>query len=187
MLKLNPDQQRLPHGGHHYPIIDGPLVRADSAREVIRKITDYRIANALPLGDPEQELYRYYHKFWPYTVIEVDSTKGDEPATNFPSWAKWVRKAWKMPPKLVTTKEASFRWDICLTCPHNKQFDWKETNESAVLSQRAFLLRRGIEAPKALQYCDLHRADLSVLTFTETPGLFSEKPKEAIQPSCCWV
>ena len=129
MLKLNPDQLRQPHGGHHFLIPNGPAVKGESAKEVIKKITEYRINNGIPVGNPEEELLYFYALHWPYMVEPAEIGKPTEKSSWFQDWARWVRKTWKNPPKkLITTKEASYRWDVCLTCPHNRGFDWKETD-----------------------------------------------------------
>jgi len=188
MLKLNPDQLRQPHGGHNYREPNGPGIKGESVKDLVKKITDYRINNNIPVGDPEQDVLYYYALHWPYMVEPAEVGKPTHQSKWFQGWSTWLRKAWKNPPKkLITTKEASYRWDVCLTCPHNRGFDWKETDESSAITQRAFLLRKGIDAPKDLQYCDLHKADLSVLTFVENPASFSDKSKEDTQPSACWV
>lgn len=188
MLRLNPDQLRQPHGGHNFLIPNGPAVKGESLKEVVQKVVDYRINNNIPLGDPEQEVLYYYALHWPYMVEPVEPKRIPAASSRFGGWSKWIRKSWINPPKkIITTKEAVGRWEVCATCPHNKRFDWKETNETAALTQRAFLLRRGIDAPKDLGYCDLHMADLSVLTFLETPESFSEKSKDKEQPPKCWV
>jgi hypothetical protein len=188
MLKLNPDQLRQPHGGHHYLIPNGPAVKGESFKEVVQKIKDYRINNGIPVGDPEQDVLWFYALHWPYMVEPDVQRKAPEESEMFRSWAKWVRKAWKTPPKkTITTKEASIRWDVCLTCPHNKKFNWRETDESTAIQQRVFLLRRGVEVPEGIGYCACHKADLSALSFIDGPQSFSDKSKEFIQPEACWV
>lgn len=166
---------------------DGPLIKAEKFPDLVKKLVDYRVSNGLPLGNPEQEILREYQVLWPYMVLPSDLPETKSPSDKFLKWSRFIRRAWRTPPKILTIKEASFRWDVCLTCPYNQTMDWPETQESAAMTQRAFLLRRGIETPKTLGFCGLHNADLSVLTFTQDPKTFSEKGNDEPNPKACWV
>lgn len=187
-FKLNPDQQRQPIGGPHYKIINGPLFRGETLKELVKKVSDYRIANLIQLGDPEQDILLDWFVKWPYMVmLEGEETKSEQ-RNGFVVWSSWIRKLWRNPhTKTLTTKEASERWQKCLTCPFNKEFDWSDTKESAAMVQKAFMLRRGIDIPKTLGYCGLHLWDIGVSSFIENPAKFSEKKQDQPQPSECWV
>lgn len=187
MLKLNPDQQVGPIGGHQFPS-HGITFTADDFPRLAKKVYEFRVTNLLPAGDPDQEILRYYLEKWPYMVSIDEKAIKSKSSGYFEQWARWVGRAWRNPPKsIVSTKEAEDRMSACKTCPHNKAFDWKSTPETESLSQRTFLLRRGYEAPKQLGFCDLHKADISVFCFLTTPDAFSEIESQAEPQASCWV
>lgn len=188
MLRINPDQQRGPRGGHHFQVPNGPMLRDEEFKGLVKKLVDYRVNNLIPLGAPDQEILRYYEKEFPYVVQETPQAERGGLTEAFTAWARWVRRAWRTPPKkTITTKEASCRWEVCQKCKHNKPFNWSDTPESMAMSQRAFLLRRGLEVPNGLGFCDLHCCDISVMSFIDNPKGFSEKPESESQPESCWV
>lgn len=187
MLKLNPNQKRQPIGGHQF-VEKGVTFTGDTFKEVVEKIYNFRTTNCLVLGDPEQDILVYYARNWPFMVMDDSvAIKTISPDRLF-LWRQWIVEAWSKPPhKLVSGKEAAARWEICENCPFNKRLDWKETNETAELSRRAFLLRRGMTAPSFLGFCSLHNADLSVFTFIDNPEAFSKKKKDGEKVEGCWL
>lgn len=186
MLKLNPDQQRNPIGGHQFHS-HGTTFIGDTFFDVIKKLTEFRVTNLLPVGDPKQEVLQYYAEKWPYMVMIDENAVELKPSDDFDLWARWVGRAWRNPPKaIVTTKEAADRFATCKTCQFNKPFSWPSTPESKALEQRTYLLRKGYEAPKDCGFCDLHKADISVFCFLSAPDAFSEK-KDTEPQASCWV
>ncbi len=187
MYKLRKDQMRLPYGGHHYHE-HGLTLKGDSFDEVKQKLSDYRLNNNRPIGDPEQDILRYYWVNFPWMVREDDVEAPQEPE-EFAGWRRWIQKTWVKPPnKTLTTKEASFRWDVCKGCPHNKPIEeGLKSAEFEQLTRKAFMLRRGAKIPTELGYCCLHRFDLGVATFIETPKDHSELPSDTPNYPSCWV
>jgi hypothetical protein len=186
MFKINPNQKRLPLGGHHF-YEKGFMIRGETHIEVADKLKDYRLNNNMPIGMPEQDVLFYYALNFPWMVIEDGKPDPVEPE-DYKSWRDWIQKTWNRPPKkVITKKEAATRWETCLDCPHNKSMDWPETEESSQFSRKAFLIRRGAEIPENLGYCDLHKVDLGVFTLSETPIVHSEKPKDIANEPRCWV
>lgn len=188
MLKINKDQHRSPIGGHQYPE-NGLLVRGDTFKEVVQKLTEYRLNNHIKVGNPEQDVLLHYAKQWPYMVKHDPDAAPKKENQTYEQYRKWVEATWVNPPvKTLSAKEASDRWAVCDTCPFNKAKDWRETKESAELARRTFLLRRGMDAPQGLGVCSLHfHADLSVLSFIEQPAHFVDITKDAAKPEKCWV
>lgn len=188
MITLNTDQQRLPIGGHHFHEA-GMVVRAEKFDDLVRKVRDLRITNGHPVGDPKTEIIRYYAEAFPYMVhYGKEGFSVPKFAENYVRYRLWVQTTWAIPPKkLVTTKEASYRWDVCKTCPFNLPKNWERTRESEEVDRRAYLLRSAIDIPEGLGFCSLHRADIGVLSFIEKPLEFSAKSKDKEDYEKCWV
>lgn len=187
MLKLNRNQKREPIGGHQF-VERSITFKGDTFDEVVEKIRDFRITNCLPVGDPEQEVLIHYVKNWPYMVTDDKGATWGTENLMFMAWRKWISDTWRTPPKkMVTTKEAVPRWEKCRSCPHNKKLDWEETDESSELKRRAFILRKGIDAPTDIGFCALHSADLGVITFIDNARDFSQKPKDKGDYPSCWI
>lgn len=187
MLKLKKKSGRIPYGGHHYPDY-GITFKGDSFKEVETKLRDFRLHNNIPIGEPDQDILCFYAMHWPW-LVAVDREREDTPKENaqFAAWRDWIHKTWKNPPKrLVTTKEAKDRWAICSTCPFNRPWDFSENKESAEITRRAFLLRKGQDVPSDLQFCDLHNADLGVFSFLSSPKDYSAKNSDESYGGC-WV
>ena len=188
MFKLNPHQQRLPIGGHHFTE-NGHTMRGETFAEVEDKLTDYRLNNHIPLGYPGQEILVYYAENWPYMVQYDPKAKPPEMESSYLEYRKWLNKIWKNPPvKSASVREAQDRWDICKTCPHNKLIEDESGKEFDELEKKAFLLRRGQYTPDWLGVCACHMsADLSVASFIEKPADYVEKRKDLTKPGNCWM
>ena len=187
MLKINKDQQVLPPGGHQFHC-HGITFTDELFPDLVKKVAEFRVTNLLPMGDPKQEILQYYLEKWPNMVMADYSEVAPSTASNFQQWARWVGRTWRTPPKAtVTSKEAGDRMAICKACPRNKPFDWPKTAESAALSQRTFLLRKGYDFSSGCGFCDLHKADVSVFCFLATPDAFSEIESQAEPQASCWV
>ena len=187
MLKINKDQQVLPPGGHQF-YGHGTTFTADLFPDLVDKVTAFRVTNLIPMGDTKQDILRYYLEKWPRMVVADYSSQQVSSTSYFYQWARWVGRTWRNPPKAtVTSKEASDRMATCKGCPHNKPFDWPKTAESAALSQRTFLLRKGCEFSQPHGFCDLHKVDISVFCFLATPDAFSEIESQAEPQASCWV
>jgi hypothetical protein len=186
MFKLNQDQKRLPLGGHHFTE-KGHTIKADTFKQVVEKLEQYRLNNNMAVGQPDQDVLFYYALNFPWMVKEDGKPDPIEPE-DYKAWRSWIQKTWNKPPKkIITRKEASTRWEVCKLCPHNRTIGWPDSVEASQFARKAFLIRRGIEIPEDLGYCDLHKADLGVFTLTETPSSHSEKPKDIANEPSCWV
>lgn len=187
MLKLNKDQKRLPLGGHHF-YENGLMIRGETLSEVDKKLGEFRLNNNRPMGRPDQDILTYYAVNFPWMVKE-DTSEVDPEPVEFIGWRDWVQKTWIRPPKkTLTTKEATYRWDVCKVCPHNVPIKpGHRTAEFDQLKRKTFMLRRGAKIPSELGYCSLHRFDLGVATFIETPKDHSEIQKDTPNYPSCWV
>jgi hypothetical protein len=164
MLAYNFDSKRTPFGGHHFPQY-GNTFRANSLKELVTIVEDFRISNNIPAGQPEQDILAFYADNWPW-LVKSSKASDKEIDPNYLAWREWIYETWRKPPvRFITTKEASARWEKCKECKFNLKLNWEETKESSELQRRAFILRRGIDAPDYLGFCALHKADLSAFTF----------------------
>ncbi len=181
MLKINKDQKRLPVGGHHYPEY-GKTFKGETVDELVKQVKAFRLANNIPAGNPEQEILMFYAKNWPFMVKEDREAKETVSDKDYTAWRQWIYDTWSHPPKkLITSKEAKERWDVCLSCPMMKRPAWKSTDESSELTRRAFVLRRGVETGVNNNFCSCHQVDLGVFVFLEN------QEKRQDQPVGCWV
>jgi hypothetical protein len=186
MLTLKQGQKKRPPGGHH-ATFHGVTFRGETHREVADKLRDFRVTNALHVGDPEQEVLFFYLKHWPYLLREGEAMAEVAQNKEYDDWRDWAIRTWQHPPaKMLTTKEARERWEVCLKCPCNVRPNWPETNESSEITRRIFLLRRGLPVPKDLGFCLLHRWDNSVSPFLDKPKDFSGR-KDQEDVKGCWV
>ena len=188
MLKLKENSKKSPPGGHHY-VEHRVTFKGESWTEVVKKVTDFRLHNNIPQGNPSQEVLNFYADNWPWLVKEDESAPEPEPApSQYDLWRDWIYRTWKNPPKkLVTPTEAKARWAICSTCPMNEQFKFSESSESAELTRRTFLLRRGIESSEALAFCSCHKADLASFSFFDNAKEYSRMHHPIEKPDRCWV
>lgn len=184
--KLRPGQQMRPIGGHHFTE-DGVRFEGDTLDEIVTKLSDYRVNNLAPIGQPRQEILSYYAKNWPFMVDEDFGAEPPEPpGYRMEKWTAFIRKLWGKPGmKQITPKEASLRWEVCLKCPHNVPVS-PTTQEEKEMERKAFMLRKGQTVPAKLGFCSLHLWDISSASFIETPVALSGKPKEAASYPGCW-
>lgn len=186
MLKLNKDQQRIPLGGHHFSK-HGTTFRGETFQEVVSKLSDFRVANSLQLGDPEQDVLQFYATNWPYMVTSDGLSKPIDPQHDYEKWRKWVFDTWRRPPiKFIIPSEAEERWKVCEKCPFLKKKSWPNTKEAAEVARKAFILARGMKTPEFLGFCSLHLADLPALVFVDQPKSFSGM-KDGETFKDCWV
>jgi hypothetical protein len=186
MLKLKPNSKRAPYGGHHYPEY-GMMFKGESFAEVVKKVKEFRISNNISLGNPEQDVLVFYVSHWPWLVEEDHESVEDEIPDQFREWRLWIQSTWRTPPtKLVTPTEAKLRWKVCETCPYNEQFKHEESQESSEITRRAFLLRRGLDAPDYLGFCACFKTDLGSLSYFDSPAKYV-KPTSVEKPGNCWV
>ncbi len=183
VLKLNTNVKRQPFGGHHYPEY-GVTFKGDSLDDLKEQVAKFRLSNNIPAGNPEQDILVFYAKHWPW-LVKGDGIDAKEECGNYVDWREWIYLAWKNPGSTITTKEAKDRWTVCEKCPHNKPFDWSISKESRELVRRAFLLRKGIDVPYYLGFCDYHKADLSVFTFLKEAEKLSKKSGNNYPE--CWL
>lgn len=186
-IKLRVHQHMRPIGGHHY-VAHQIRFEGDTLDEVAQKVSDYRLNNSIAIGDPKDEILRYYLASYPF-MVDIDEAPDrvntlDEIKR---AWVEWVRSRWSHPQgKTVTPKEAAIRWQVCLGCPHNRPFE-AATPEEMEMDRKAFLMRKGHGVPAKLGFCSLHKWVTPIAVFSEAPAAASGKLKETANYPGCWV
>lgn len=187
MLKLNRNQKREPFGGHHFPD-HGVTFKANSYDELVKKVEQFRANNAIPLGNPSQEILEFYAKHAPFMVLPDNESIEIAPKSDYQDARDWIYKTWRNPPqKTVGRLEAKDRWECCKNCKFNVAFPDSPNGELDALKRRAFMLRKGEKIPDFLGFCSLHRADLGVFVFIEQAMNYSEKKKDTEVANGCWL
>lgn len=184
-LKVN--QKRLPLGGHHFPE-KGATIKGESFYEVVDLLTNFRLFNARPVGDPVQEVTDYYAKKFPWMVeLDTDPSDKEKLDPDYEAWRQWISDNWgKDSGRFLSRKESSMRLEICRTCPHNVGAPWKITNESIEFDRKSLMLKRGNLVDEKYTFCDLHRVDVGVASFLENPIPVSRKQEDEQDYSDCW-
>lgn len=185
--KLNRFQKRLPHGGHHF-VERGVTIKGDSVTEVAGLLENYRLINGRPLGNAYQEIVDYYASKYPWMVIkDLDPQEDEEIDQDYIDWRNWISSVWGKPMgKWISRKEASMRWEVCKNCPFNAGKPWDLDKEATEFDRKSLLLRRGESVPENYQFCSLHKADIGVSSFIESPMALSRKDPDKQAPSQCW-
>jgi hypothetical protein len=184
---LNKDQQRRPFGGHHFPEM-GMVLRSEKFEDLVKRVKEVRIINGNPIGNPEQEILRYYAERFPFMVKSGQSPDQPIVPSDYLKWRDWIRLMWfQAPNKIVSRKEASTRWEKCLACPMNRKIDWAVGEEAKEFEKRSFLIRHGQNTPDNLGFCTCHRWDSRVVVFLDAPEKLSNKREGDTQPPECFV
>ena len=77
-MRLN--RHRIPPGGWHYQVPDGPRLEAPTEEKLIKLIFEYRLRNGQSPGDPSADIDTYYCGRWPEACDkEVSDYPGDAP------------------------------------------------------------------------------------------------------------
>jgi hypothetical protein len=190
-------------GDHHFPDPCGFTFRADDFPALLSKITQYRLQNGLPVGDPEQEVLTFYAKSFPWSVIEEDGRKVlsqkhttlfDNPDTNPAKVSQslqerlyaWVNQVWRNPPaKLLAPQEAASRVSACKNCPqHLPPLSDTPLNDPRAkeTDRRVFVLAKCRPASDALGSCAHFGWDCRLACLLPNPSGGGEK-----EPAGCWV
>lgn len=154
------------------------------ADEVIRKLTEYRTQNSLPLGDPEQELAAYYAEQAPYLVRERPTqpieTNGVRQRVAEHTMGIWYGKFQRLP---VHNEQVRERLAVCVSCTHfHHDFHDGESSYWREAATRAALMTGDMDCAEK-GHCDYHHWIISLAARLVTPAKLATMPA----PSCCWV
>jgi hypothetical protein len=185
-LKIKENSMRIPFGGHHFK--DRAITfKADSFDELVEKIRDFRIANSVKVGNPEEEILIYYAKNWPWLVEE--DPEPEEPTKNprYEKWRDFIFGMKKTPiRKYANDKEIRNRYETCEKCKFRKKVIPTDKDEFEALKQKVFVFCRGSMVCGMDQFCDLHQAPIPVLLAPETTKDLIP-PKDGNGSAECWI
>jgi len=166
MMRYNENAQRRPIGGHHF-LDRGQIIRADTFRELVQAIQDYRVSNSWPLGDPEADVLEHYAKVAPWLVVEdgepVKARGIPEHVKPLFIWLNDVKQSGGT--GLCTKAEAKERWAGCVGCKYSSEIDWDYSPETSKMQVDAAIIRRMQKSPVENSYCRLHKWATGVAVF----------------------
>jgi hypothetical protein len=111
------DHPSVPPAGFDFKDPSGVTINAPSARKLIEKIAQFRLANGKPKGNPHAEVEADYRVRYPWLVSKVGAT----PETPEDPVSKWLNRAWKSPIKEREFADSTVieeRLSICKECEH---------------------------------------------------------------------
>lgn len=190
----------IPPGGFSYPETPGfPPLKAGSKEELIDAITQDRIANGRPVGDPENDFREHVIRNYPdhsgAVTMDRPPISPDAVARNLrervTQWAATryaIRAAGG--PDLVSQEEADRRASICASCPAN-QAPPDDCAPCIKNNERtAFLLRQGKSTKVQVAACSITGQDNQSACFMPKEmlnhrGRYLEELKE--KTPHCWL
>lgn len=174
---------RIPPGGHHFVEANGMMIRAKSRTEVVAAISAYRAKNSLPLGDPENELKRYYSRIAPY-LVRIRGADESNPNGLRQQCSENIHAAWYGRFELAKKINAA-HVDICRQCPARaNKFD--DNDPITVYSEEAEIRASymiGMLDTTSDGICRHHKMPLSVLNRLADPGPIASPDA----PAQCWI
>jgi hypothetical protein len=179
---LDTSHHSQPEGGWSYPVPDGPTltspkVGAPGLKEVIKQMKDYRVANGLPVGDPEHEIAMHYAPSFPWLVKE--SADLDEPIVKSEAW---IHQTWKSPSfELAEIMVREDRFEQCEGCPF---FEPLKTETLTPEANRRLILMNPAKERKEHGWCRLRGWICSVAVQVRNPSRLTNKPDEHSE---CWL
>lgn len=121
------NKMETPPGGWRFPRPDGSLITGGDVFDLAKKVSDYRIINNIPLGDPESEIQDFLCRQNPHPPCGPANRPQPKPGVK----AKGVMVArflnamaqWMVHGGHVEQEEAERRAEICAGCPWNTFLD----------------------------------------------------------------
>lgn len=185
MLTVKHNHAKPPNGGHRFPNGD-EFHRGDTVEEVLEKMEAHRAENALPLGNPEQDLAKYYQSIAPYLVRDEPDKEFVAPRSQIA--AESMMTLWREHPDLYlqTNARIALREKTCDECPMKRRYPKDGNSEKFYqrrAKQRASLLtgKREIEKEGWCHWCKLP-IPLAVLIREPQKWERLQSP-----PKSCWV
>lgn len=184
MKEINPDAQRKPIGGHHFTD-RGQIIHSDSFLELVQSLSDFRLANSFPFGEPKEEILAYYAAIAPWLVIDDDvKTRYMGVPAHVKPLREWLNETYRAGSVVLCSKiEAKERWAGCEGCKYASVIDWSYSIEMESLEKKVELLKGMKETPLDDSYCRLHKWATGAATYIKKPKI-NEINKERSPDSC---
>lgn len=179
--------QSMPDGSHFRIPTHGTAAWGGDLVEMVKQ---FRINNAIPVGNVEKDVADYIRQVSPYNdkyngKKSILGTRPDFKALIY-RIREWLDKLAPQKPELVTVQEANERAAICIACGQNIKWkiDCSECNSAIEYLGRNTRALANYPLDEALQGCRTHGAHLPTLVFLDRGFL---PDKIANQPPHCWV
>ena len=185
-LRLKENSMRIPFGGHHFKD-RAVMFKAEAFDELVGKVRDFRIANGIKIGNPEEEILIYYAKNWPWLVEENPEQQITKENPRYDKWRDFIFAMKKTPiRKYANDREIRTRYETCEKCKFRKKVTPRDKDEFEALKQKVFVFCRGSMVCGMDQFCDLHQAPIPVLLAPETTKDLLP-PKDGNGSADCWI
>ncbi len=186
MHKINTFAQRKPIGGHHFTD-RGQIIKADTYKELVREVADFRLANGYDYGNPEQDVLSYYLSIAPWLVesdIEDKLPQGiSERGKQMRDWVNGIWQAGNV--VLATPKTANERCEGCKGCKYSEAIDWDENSELMETQKRAALIRNMRKTTQNDRFCLLHKWVNGIAVWLLKPRVLTDAKRNS--PMQCFV
>jgi rubrerythrin len=198
-------------GGWHFKAYGKMIVNeAESYTDLIHKLAQYRAANGMELGDPQEDIDRYicttfpnmcgaYTRVAPEEGVDPVETSYGVPVKKTPrervmQWAvNRMQKVGQI--EFVDKEEADRRALICSECPH--RIRWNEPIEGCpgcqTYVEQAESMLVKLRANKETGYwnagysCNVAGHDIETACWLEEPALRHRRNYEGEFPDACWL
>ena len=189
MIRLRPFFGRPVPGGHSFQIPGGPLVKSDkeldteAIQELVDKITEYRVCNGKPIGDPLVEITAYYAIHYPFSIEQGERQDAAAPDRLTERVYRWINHLWNHPPKeFAEPDEVSRRQKICAGCRWRTDCRKDESKSAQEAQRRLFLLAKGSLGPDQDGWCKWHCHDNRLACLLPVENLSTDDPIPE-----CWL
>lgn len=168
---------------HSFPDESGQSINADTLRELVKAVREFRAINFMPIGDPESDIAAHYAARYPWLVQEVREPEIAPPrAQDGPAEAieRFIREVYRSPPRhLAAKEEIAAREKVCRECKFHAPCDLSNNRE---LVRIIYLIAKG-ESPKGIGFCTYHRFHAGIACMLPDAA----KRARPESPGNCWL
>lgn len=184
MQTVKRNHAKPPSGGHRYTV--GEIVlKGETVDEVLIKMEEHRAENALPLGDPEEDLAKYYSAVAPHLVRDKPGFKRTRSGSYIAAEA--IMRFWRAHPPMLAIDNPfiALHEATCDKCPMKRSFPVGDEMKPYIKKarQRAAMVATDREFQKHGQ-CYWCKLPINLICRVAKPGEW-----DGLQdpPKPCWV
>ena len=191
----------VPPRGFHYPVTPDVILQGADWRGLFKLITNWRIANHMPVGDPEKDVLDYFEKAYPYALDyapgpELHKEDGVTPQVDGDDLNRLTQATGRLYTEMpqggygiVPDAEANERAKLCARCPYHKTMPVSCASCWAAIMAQIHTIRNGKVLVSDGEYgmCTKTGNPVQAIAFIKKDEVkCSQKLKDALW-SCCWV
>ncbi len=189
MIQINQEiKPTHPDGWHFWE--DDVRIKADSYKELVVKVTEYRIASRKDWQDTQQEINEYLVSISPTTKGPDTTPYQKTELTHSDRVYNWLSRTYNATTtstQYASAPEALRRASACMQCPYNVV---PQANCGACESQMARMSKgiskgRHVSGQKAIHACAVLNLDLKTAVHLED-DLLGGKSEDQTLPDFCW-